>query len=83
MTLSCYAIFIFKTRPNLRLKLKVGSIIGATNREFGEMIMKENMFKQIECLFFDVGTTLADESKAKEHRIWDAIEGADISYDCQ
>ena len=31
------------------------------------------MFAQIEWLFFDVGSTLADESKANEHRIWDAI----------
>ncbi len=43
--------------------------------------MKENMFKQIKWLFFDVGTTLVDESKAKEHRVWDAIEGTDISYE--
>lgn len=47
----------------------------------GEMIMKENVFKQIEWLFFDVGTTLVDESRAKEHRILDAIEGTDISYE--
>lgn len=43
--------------------------------------MKENMFKQIEWLFFDVGTTLVDESRAKVHRILDAIEGTDISYE--
>ncbi len=42
--------------------------------------MKENEFKQIKWLFFDVGTTLIDESKAQEHRIWDAIEGTEISY---
>ncbi len=56
-------------------------VCGTGESELGEMIMKENMFKQIEWLFFDVGTTLVDESKAKEHRIWDAIEGTDISYD--
>ena len=39
------------------------------------------MFKQIEWLFFDVGSTLADESKANEHRILDAIVGTDISYE--
>ncbi len=39
------------------------------------------MFKQIEWLFFDVGSTLVDESKANEHRILDAIEGTDISYE--
>ena len=38
------------------------------------------MFKQIEWLFFDVGSTLVDESKANEHRVRDAIEGTDISY---
>ncbi len=39
------------------------------------------MFRQIEWLFFDVGSTLVDESKANEHRILDAIEGTDISYE--
>lgn len=39
------------------------------------------MFKQIKWLFFDVGSTLVDESKANEHRLWDAIEGTDISYE--
>lgn len=38
------------------------------------------MFK-IEWLFFDVGSTLIDESKANEHRILDAIAGTDISYE--
>ncbi len=39
------------------------------------------MFKQIEWLFFDVGSTLVDESRANEHRILDAIEGTDITYE--
>jgi len=39
------------------------------------------MFKQIEWLFFDVGSTLVDESKANEHRILDAIDGTDIPYE--
>ena len=39
------------------------------------------MFKQIEWLFFDVGSTLVDESRANAHRILDAIEGTDISYE--
>ena len=39
------------------------------------------MFAQIEWLFFDIGSTLVDESKANEHRIWDAIVGTDISYE--
>lgn len=39
------------------------------------------MLKQIEWLFFDVGSTLVDESRANEHRILDAIEGTDISYE--
>ena len=38
------------------------------------------MFK-VEWLFFDVGSTLIDESKANEHRILDAIAGTDISYE--
>ena len=39
------------------------------------------MIKQIEWLFFDVGSTLVDESRANEHRILDAVEGTDISYE--
>lgn len=39
------------------------------------------MFKQIEWLFFDVGSTLVDESRANEHRILDAIKGTIITYD--
>ncbi len=39
------------------------------------------MFKQIAWLFFDVGSTLVDESKANEHRILDAIVGTDISFE--
>ncbi len=39
------------------------------------------MFKQVEWLFFDVGSTLVDESKANRHRVLDAIEGTDISYE--
>lgn len=34
-----------------------------------------------EWLFFDVGTTLIDESKAFEHRISEAIEGTDITFE--
>ncbi|SEL02894.1 HAD family hydrolase [Ruminococcus albus] len=32
-------------------------------------------------LFFDIGSTLVDETKAYEHRILDAIEGTDITYE--
>lgn len=39
------------------------------------------MLGHIEWLFFDVGSTLIDESRANEHRILDAIEGTDISYE--
>lgn len=39
------------------------------------------MLGEIEWLFFDVGSTLVDESRANEHRIWDAIAGTDISYE--
>lgn len=43
--------------------------------------MNRRMFQQIEWLFFDVGSTLVDESRANEHRIRDAIAGTEISYD--
>ena len=32
-------------------------------------------------LFFDLGSTLIDETKAYEHRIYDAIEGSNITFD--
>lgn len=35
----------------------------------------------IKWLFFDVGSTLVDETKAYEHRIRDAIEGTDITFE--
>ena len=35
----------------------------------------------IKWLFFDVGSTLVDESKAYEHRIRDMIDGTDITYE--
>lgn len=38
------------------------------------------MFKQIEWLFFDVGSTLVDESRANEHRILEAIKDTRITY---
>lgn len=36
--------------------------------------------KEAKWLFFDVGTTLVDETEAYNHRIRDAIEGTDISF---
>ncbi len=39
------------------------------------------MFTQIEWLFFDIGSTLVDESRANEHRLLDAIAGTNISYE--
>lgn len=33
-----------------------------------------------EWLFFDVGSTLVDETRAYEHRIRDAIEGTDVTF---
>ena len=39
------------------------------------------MLKQVDWLFFDVGSTLVDESRANEHRILDAIKGTIITYD--
>ncbi|MGM9935894.1 MAG: HAD family hydrolase, partial [Candidatus Ornithomonoglobus sp.] len=37
--------------------------------------------KNIEWIFFDIGSTLVDETKAYEHRLKDAIAGTDISYE--
>lgn len=39
------------------------------------------MLRRIEWLFFDVGSTLVDESRANEHRILDAIKGTNNTYD--
>lgn len=39
------------------------------------------MLKNIEWIFFDVGTTLVDESIAYNHRIKDVIQGTDITFD--
>ena len=36
---------------------------------------------KLQWLFFDIGSTLVDESKAYEHRIKDTIEGSDITYE--
>ena len=38
------------------------------------------MFDTIEWIFFDVGSTIVDESRAYRHRIEDAVEGTDITY---
>lgn len=38
------------------------------------------MFEEIKWLFFDVGSTLVDESRANEHRLLDAVAGTGISY---
>lgn len=38
-------------------------------------------FTDIQWLFFDIGSTLVDESKAYEHRIRDTIKNSDISYE--
>ena len=38
------------------------------------------MHSHIEWLFFDIGSTLVDESAAYEHRIRDMIAGTDIPY---
>lgn len=39
------------------------------------------MKTKVEWVFFDVGSTLIDESQAYNHRIRDAIEGTDITFD--
>lgn len=38
------------------------------------------MDQKIKWIFFDVGTTLVDETEAYNHRIRDAIDGTDISF---
>lgn len=38
-------------------------------------------FTDIQWLFFDIGSTLVDESAAYEHRIKDTIKNSDISYE--
>lgn len=38
-------------------------------------------FAGIQWLFFDIGSTLVDESKAYEHRIRDTIKSGNISYE--
>lgn len=38
-------------------------------------------FTDIQWLFFDIGSTLVDESKAYEHRIKDTINGSNIYYE--
>lgn len=38
------------------------------------------MDQKIKWIFFDVGTTLVDETEAYNHRIRDVIEGTDISF---
>ena len=38
------------------------------------------MLKDIRWLFFDIGSTLVDESKGYEHRISDAIAGSTVTY---
>lgn len=37
--------------------------------------------KNVKWLFFDMGSTLIDESKAQEHRICEVIAGTDITYE--
>lgn len=43
--------------------------------------MEAMLNNNIEWIFFDVGSTLVDESKAYQHRINDAIAGTSITYD--
>ena len=37
--------------------------------------------KKIKWIFFDVGSTLVDETKAYDHRAFDMIEGTDITFE--
>ncbi len=38
-------------------------------------------YKKVKWIFFDVGTTLSDETEAYNHRIRDAIAGTDITFE--
>lgn len=39
------------------------------------------MMKNIEWIFFDIGSTLVDESRAYEHRIKDTIKNSKVTYE--
>lgn len=39
------------------------------------------MLNDIKWLFFDVGSTLVDETECYNHRIRDAIAGTDITFE--
>lgn len=41
----------------------------------------ERKVTKIKWIFFDVGSTLIDESKAYDHRVLDMIKGTDITFD--
>lgn len=43
--------------------------------------MKNSRTAEIKWIFFDLGSTLIDESEAYRHRIRDAVEGSHISYE--
>ena len=36
---------------------------------------------KIKWIFFDVGSTLVDETAAYDHRIWDMISGTNITFE--
>ena len=40
-----------------------------------------NKMKRIKWIFFDIGSTLVDETEAYNHRIRDAISGTDITFE--
>lgn len=43
--------------------------------------MREKLSSSINWIFFDVGTTLVDETEAYNHRIRNTIAGTDISFE--
>jgi len=44
-------------------------------------VKRREAMEKIRWLFFDIGSTLADETEAYNHRIRDAIEGTDITFE--
>ena len=45
------------------------------------MLLRRNTVTNIKWLFFDVGSTLIDETECYNHRIRDAIEGTNITFE--
>lgn len=42
---------------------------------------KEKCMNKIKWVFFDIGSTLVDETAAYDHRVWDMISGTNITFE--